>query len=117
MSSFAAQRLCQNLTLKSGTGSILTLIQPASAHRPDQTAEPITLQLAQEVDHRGIDRGSTLLLGPMPAAGKHYRAAQPWHVIRQIGDGLIHVAKRHHQIAVAGHVDGGHGHFGAGKRG
>jgi hypothetical protein len=29
---------------------------------------------------------------------------------------LIHVAKRHHQIAVAGHVEGGHGHFGAGKR-
>ena len=33
MYSFAAQRPCQNLTLKSGTGSILTLIQPASAHR------------------------------------------------------------------------------------
>jgi hypothetical protein len=69
VSSFAAQRLCQNLTLKSGTGSILTLIHRASAHRSDQTTEPVSLQLAKEVDHRGIDLGSTLLLGPMPAAG------------------------------------------------
>ena len=38
-------------------------------------------QLAQEVDHGGVDFGRTLLLGPVTAAGEHDLSAQSRHVV------------------------------------
>src|SRR6202035_4666975 len=84
--------------------------------RRDQTATRFSLQLAEEADHGGVDLGGALLLGPMPAAGQHDGAAQLRHITREVGDRLVHVPKRHHQVAVAGHVERGNIHFGAGKR-
>src|ERR1700730_5658693 len=43
-------------------------------------------ELAEEVDHRGVDLGGPLLLSPMAATGKHDRLAQLRHKIGEVGD-------------------------------
>src|SRR5215831_13765432 len=53
----------------------------------------------------------------MTATREHDLAAQLRHVVCQIGDNLIHAAKRYHQVTIAGHIKRRHCHLRAGERG
>src|ERR1700726_1879128 len=62
---------------------------------------PSTLhsQLAQEIDHCGIDFRRAFLLDPMTAVLKNYCSTQARHIPLQTGDNLIHAL-----LPIASHV-------------
>ena len=73
-------------------------------------------QPLQELEHRRVHLAGSLLLRPVAAAGQHDRPAQLRDELREIGDELVHAAELHDQVAIAGHVEGGHGDERAGVR-
>jgi len=77
--------------------------------------ERFRLQAPEELDHRGIDLGGSLLLRPVAAAGKHDGLPQLGHESFQVGDELIHPAEGDHEVTIAGDVERGNGHVRPGE--
>jgi len=73
------------------------------------------LQAPEELDHRGIDLGGSLLLRPVAAAGKHDGLPQLGHESFQVGDELIHAAEGDHEVTIARDVERGNGHVRPGE--
>jgi hypothetical protein len=59
-------------------------------------------QLAQKIDHRGVDLRRALLLGPVTATREHDLAAQSRYVVCQIGYDMIRTLECYHQVPIAG---------------
>ena len=60
----------------------------------------------EEPDHRGIDLCRTLLLGPVTTPWQHELPAKLRDCARQVRQRLFHPGKFHHQILVAGNIEG-----------
>ena len=62
-------------------------------------------QLAQEIDHGGINLCRALLLRPVTTAWEHNCAAQLRNKLSQVCDELIHAAKTDDKIPISRHVE------------
>src|SRR6266436_9878110 len=63
-------------------------------------------EFAEEVDHRRVDLGDPLRLGPVAAAGQHDGPAKLRHEVREVRDQPVHAGEGHDRVAVAGDVEG-----------
>src|SRR5713226_2899607 len=75
------------------------------------------LQVAEEVDHRGVDVLGPLLLRPVAATGEHDRLPEMRDKLRQVGNELVHPPEGDHEVPVTGDVKRGDGYTRPGKGG
>src|SRR4030095_7066865 len=81
-----------------------------------RTCDP-RLETSQEVDHSGVDLVGYVLLSPVATTRQHARPPQLGNELRQGRDELVHAAKGHHEVAIAGDVKRGDCHMRRGKWG
>src|SRR5215472_18615830 len=70
----------------------------------------------QEINHRRVDVGSPLLLGPVAAIRQDYYSAQLGNKLRHVGNALSHAGKAQHNITFAGYIERRDGNVRTGKR-
>src|SRR5215469_1874848 len=70
----------------------------------------------QEINHRRVDVGSPLLLGPVAAMRQDYCSAQLGNKLRHVGNALSHTGKAQDNITLAGDKERRDGNIRTGKR-